>query len=177
VVAARRGGSDSAHMHWKFPASSAAVASVSTLRHRQRPRQGRTTGGPSIRETRSSQDVPELKSGTPGRSRMAPRQRASASVWPRPRALRPTSSGTSSAGRSALLTGHFGESALRLLLTDAVEKLGDEHRARNKRIGVNGCLNQRCVRDSPVESKVALVRSPQIFFSTASTQCGHLTSR
>jgi hypothetical protein len=46
---------------------------------------------------------------------------------------------------------------------DAVEKLGDERRARNKRIWVNGCLNQRCVRDSPFESKL-LVRSPRIFF-------------
>jgi hypothetical protein len=54
-------------------------------------------------------------------------------------------------------------------LTDAVEKLGDEHRARNKRIRVNGCLNQRCVRDSPVESKVAR-SEPSNLFSTASIQ-------
>src|SRR5215510_14473384 len=44
-----------------------------------------------------------------------------------------------------------------------VEKLGDEHGARNKRIRVSGCLNRCCVRDSSFESKL-LARAPKIFF-------------
>src|SRR5262245_19215364 len=50
-----------------------------------------------------------------------------------------------------------------LSLTDAVEKLGDEHGARNKRIRVNGSLNRHCVRDSSFESKL-LARTLKIVF-------------
>jgi hypothetical protein len=48
-------------------------------------------------------------------------------------------------------------------MTDAVENLGDEHGARNKRIWVTGSLNRYCVRDSSFESKL-LARTLKIVF-------------
>jgi hypothetical protein len=48
-------------------------------------------------------------------------------------------------------------------VTDAVEKLRNEHGARNNRIRRNGCLNRCCVRDSSFESKL-LVPTLQIVF-------------
>jgi hypothetical protein len=55
------------------------------------------------------------------------------------------------------------------LRVDAVEKLGNEHGARNNRIRANGCLNRCCVRGSSFESKL-LVPTLQIVFQQHRSQ-------
>jgi len=70
------------------------------------------------------------------------------------------------------IADQFEQVSLRPLMTDAVDKVGDEQGAGNNRIQVPRFLNQCCASDSYLESML-LTRPSKKRFSTASTHSGH----
>jgi hypothetical protein len=64
-----------------------------------------------------------------------------------------------------------GKCSRRVLLTDAVEKVGDTPAARNNRIIGGNFLNRTCAFDAYLES-ILLTDPPQNRFLTASTLSG-----
>jgi hypothetical protein len=59
--------------------------------------------------------------------------------------------------------GHDADVTPCPLLTDAVDKVGDEHRTGNNRIQVPRFLNQCCVPDSNLESMLLTRPSKNVF--------------
>ena len=59
--------------------------------------------------------------------------------------------------------GHFGCVLWRPLLTDAVDKVGDEQPASNNRIQVPSFLNQYCAPDSYLETMLLARHSKNVY--------------